>query len=82
MTKLVFAASVFSGGLFLIYVVFISKSRRYQFVFSPANKMYFICSKEVGRVPNVFQINANSWIKIIKILLQDYNVKVLCVDYV
>ena len=22
------------------------KSRRYQFVFSPANKMYFICSKE------------------------------------
>ena len=45
-TKLVFAASVFSGGLFLIYVVFISKSRRYQFVFSPANKMYFICSKE------------------------------------
>ena len=49
-TKPVFAASAFSGGLFLIYVVFISKSRWYQFVFSPANKMYFICSKEKEKV--------------------------------
>ena len=31
------------------------KSRRYQFVFSPANKMYFICSKEsVAEGVNLF----------------------------